>query len=393
MNIPTADVVVIGGGVNGCSTAYHLAKAGVRRVVLVEKSHVASGPTGLSSGVVRQYYTLEPLAMMARDSVKVLENFGEIVGGEAGFVQCGIVFMNGPVDDDVMRESVEMHQRIGIEEKLLSAGELLQMEPQLNTEGIVHGAYEPQGGYADPALVANSFASAAEREGVVILRNTEVTSINVSSGRIAGVLTTKGEIATEVAVNVAGPWGKQIANMAGVDIPLSASRHPVHVLERPPVWHTPTPVWVDLVNGWYFKPEGMHGMMVGSLTEVPADQNVRIEGYGMKTSFDETVPYSEGIVNRFPVMADGTATTGWAGLYDVTPDGLPVIDRFPAVEGFFCAVGWNGHGFKTSPALGALMAELVTTGACTRYDISIFRHDRFDATTGKRSKSRYQIIG
>jgi sarcosine oxidase subunit beta len=393
MTISTADVVVIGGGVNGCSTAYHLAKAGVKKVVLVEKGHVASGPTGLSSGVVRQYYTLEPLAMMARDSVKVLEHFSDIIGGESGFVQCGIVFMNGPLDEDVMRESVEMHQRIGIKERLLSAAELVQMEPQLNTEGIVHGAYEPDGGYADPTLVATSFAAAAEREGVVIMRNTEVTGVQVAAGRVKAVTTNKGEIATEKAVNVAGPWGRRIAQMAGVDIPLSASRHPVHVLERPDTWRTPTPVWVDLVNGWYFKPEGKHGVMVGSLTEVEADRNVQIEGYAAKTSFDETVPYSEGIVARFPVMADGTARAGWAGLYDVTPDGMPVIDRFPEAEGFYCAVGWNGHGFKTSPALGALMAELVTTDACTRYDLSIFRRDRFDASTGKGSKSRYQIIG
>jgi glycine/D-amino acid oxidase-like deaminating enzyme len=393
MSTRTADVVVIGGGVNGCSAAYHLAKSGVKKVVLVEKGHIASGPTGLSSGIVRQHYTLEPLAMMARDSVRVLANFRELLGGEAGFVQCGVVFLAGSGGEDVMRESVAMHQRIGIEEELLNAAELKDLEPQINTEGISCGAYELRGGYADPALVANSFAAAAEREGAEILRTTEVTGITVAGGRVRAVITNKGVIATERVANIAGPWGKRIAAMAGVDLPITASRHPVLVVDRPHEWRTPTPVCGDLVTGWYFKPEGRHGMMAGSLTEVEADTNVVIETYSMRTSYDETVPYSEAMLHRFPVMANGTTTAGWAGLYDVTPDGLPVIDQIPGVDGFFCAVGWNGHGFKTSPATGALMAELITTGACSTYDISIFRYNRFAERSTVRTKAAYAIIG
>ncbi|HZZ65249.1 MAG TPA: FAD-binding oxidoreductase [Candidatus Baltobacteraceae bacterium] len=389
----TADVVVIGGGVNGCSTAYHLAKAGLKNVVLVEKGHVASGPTGLSSGVVREYYTLEPLAMMARDSVKVLKNFHELIGGEAGFVQCGIVFVSGPADDAVIRESVDMHRRIGITEELLLPDRLLEMEPQLNTDGIAYGVYEPSGGYADPALVANSFANAAKREGVKILHNTEVTGIGVEGGRVTSVLTHGGPIYTENVVNLAGPWGRKISNMVGIEIPLTASRHPVQVLQRPESWRTPTPVWSDLVSGWYFKPEARHGIMVGSLTEVESDRDVEVEGYAMTTTFEEAAPYAEAITHRFPIMQDGSLTSGWAGLYDVTPDGVPIIDSFGEVRGFFCAVGWNGHGFKTSPALGALMAELITTGTCKTYDLTIFRHDRFDSNTSKMSRTAYAIIG
>jgi len=171
------------------------------------------------------------------------------------------------------------------------------MEPQINTDGLHYGAYEPHGGYADPASVAN------------------------------------------------------------------------------------------------FKPEGRHGVMVGSLTEVEADRNVEIDTYAMKTSYDETVPYSEAILRRFPVMESGVATAGWAGLYDVTPDGVPVIGEIDEVKGFYCAVGWNGHGFKTSPALGSLMAELITTGVCARYDLEIFRYTRFREGKLTRSKSAYSIVG
>ncbi len=393
MKALSADVVVIGGGVNGCSTAYHLAKSGVKKVVLVEKGHVASGPTGLSSGIVRQYYTLEPLAMMARDSVRVLEHFHDVVGGDAGFVQCGIVFMGGPGDEAGIRESVAMHQHLGIKEQLLTKAEMLAMEPHLNLDGIVCGAYEPEGGYADPALVANSFAEAAKSAGVEILHNTEVIGITTRNGRVSGVSTPYGEITTEKVVNVAGPWGNRVASMVGIDLPITASRHPVLVLERPPSWDGRMIAWTDLVRGWYFKPEGPRGVMIGSLTEVEADCNVNIEGYSMNVTFDETIPYSESAVYRFPVMEDGGMMASWAGLYDVTPDGLPVIGGFDEVEGFYCAVGWNGHGFKTSPALGTLMAELTMTGKCTRYDISIFKHDRFDKGTTRKSKSAYAIIG
>jgi len=212
-------------------------------------------------------------------------------------------------------------------------------------------------------------------------------------GRIRGVKTEQGEIATNVVVNAAGPWGGAIAAMAGVDIPICPSRHPVAVLQRPQQWRNPTPVWADLVTGWYFKPEGRHAMMVGSLTETPENQGVDIESHATTIQYDETVAYSEAIVHRFPVMEQGLAQSGWAGLYDVTPDGQPVIDRIDEVEGFFCAVGFSGHGFKIGPAVGKIVAELALQGSCRSYDISIFRHSRFQEGKPTLSAYAYSIVG
>lgn len=383
----TADAVVIGGGINGVSAAYELAKHGLKNVVLLEKGHIASGPIGLSSGIVRRHETLETLSQMARDSVAVFHNFKDLIGGDAGFVRSGVVFVAPAEGAEVLRETVAMHRRIGIDERLLTPAEVKALEPHAAVEDIAAAAYEPDGGYADPTSTAGSYAAAAEREGVTIRRDTKVTGLRVKAGRIRGVETAQGPISTGTVVNVAGPWGARIASFAGVEIPISPRRHPVLVLDRPPAWRGPTPVWGDLVRGWYFKPEGPHGFAIGCLAEIEGDRDVDFEGYAVRIQHEETLRYTEPVLHRFPVMADATATGSWAGLYDVTPDGLPVIAEIPEVKGFFCAVGFSRHGFKTAPAVGVILAELVTKGACQTYDISIFHPRRF--RDGSHTRSRY----
>ncbi len=392
MAVRTADVVVIGGGINGCSIAYHLRQRGIRNIVLVEKGHVASGPTGRSSGVVRQHYTTETLSAMARDSVRVFEHFADDVGGDAGFVQCGVVFLSASESASVLASTVEMHRRIGINESLLSPDELKAMEPELFLEDVACGAYDPAGGYADPTLAANSFADAARRLGVEILPRTTVTALLVDEGKIAGVTTDKGGIASEVVINAAGPWGAKLAATVGVEIPLTITRHPVVVMQRPAAWRKPTPVWGDLIGGWYFKPDGGDtGMMVGSVRD--DDRSVDADAYHDTPTHEELDAASEAIVRRFPVMQEGTARKGWAGIYDVTPDSQPVIDRIDRVQGFYCAFGFSGHGFKIGPAVGRIVSDLVVDGQCSRYDISIFRHDRFQRGDLHPGGYRYSIIG
>lgn len=389
--IDTADAVVIGGGINGCSIAFHLALCGVGKVVLIEKGHIASGPTGRSSGVVRQHYTNLTLAMMARDSVQVFQNFHDVVGGDAGFVQCGVIFFSGIENAALLSSTVAAHRRIGIRESLLSSDELKAHEPQLFRDDVACGAYDPDGGYADPALAANSFADAARHRGVDIRKRTAVTALRIDHGRIHTVVTDKGNIATRAVINAAGPWGATVAAMVGVEIPITVTRHPVVVLQRPAAWRSQTPVWGDLITGWYFKPDGESGIIVGSVQD--DDTPVEIETHADTANHDEIVRASAAILHRFPVMAEGVAHKGWAGLYDVTPDSQPVIDRIDDVEGFFCAVGFSGHGFKIAPAVGRIVSELVVDGACSAYDIDVFRHDRFQQGQLHRGAYAYGIVG
>jgi glycine/D-amino acid oxidase-like deaminating enzyme len=387
----TADAIVIGGGINGCSTAYALAKRGVKRVVLVEQRHVASGPTGRSSGIVRQHYSQETLAAMARDSVRVWANFADEIGGDAGFVPCGVVFAAGENAAEAIGRAVAMQQRIGINTRLISADDMKALEPEISTDGLACAAYEPGGGYADPALAASSFADAARRLGVDIRQKTRVTGLAIDAGRITGVTTTGGHISSPVVINVAGVWGGRLAAMAGARIPIKVSRHPVVIVQRPTRWRTSTPVWADLSTGWYFKPERHAGMMVGSLADI--EDEVATDDHLTTATFEEIETYSMAILKRFPVMDEGTAQGGWAGLYDVTPDWQPVIDRVPNVEGFYCACGFSGHGFKIGPAVGRAVAELVLDGACTSYDLSLFRYSRFDSHESSRGAYRFGIVG
>ncbi len=387
----TADIVIIGGGINGSSIAFHLARRGSGHVVLVEKGHIASGPTGLSSGIVRQHYSQETLSAMARDSVRVFASFKDEVGGDAGFVPCGVVFLSSSEAAPVLQASVAMHQRIGIRETLLSADDLAVLDPHVFLGDVACGAHDADGGYADPALTASSFADAAKRLGVEIMQRTTVTGLRVEGGRMAGVATDKGDIASPIVINAAGPWGAKLASQVGVEIPLTVTRHPVVVMQRPADWRNPTPVWGDLVAGWYYKPDGEAGIMVGSVRD--DHRSVNPDDYDGTPTHDEVVAASSAILERFPVMEGGTARKGWAGVYDVTPDSQPVIDRIDAVPGFFCAVGFSGHGFKIAPAVGQIVSELVLDGACRSYDIGLFRHDRFRTGDLHQSGYKYSIVG
>ena len=253
------------------------------------------------------------------------------------------------------------------------------------------GAYDPDGGYADPALAANSFADAAKRLGVELVQRTSVTALRVEDARIAGVRTDKGDIASPTVINAAGPWGARLAAQAGVEIPITVTRHPVVVMQRPPAWRNPTPVWGDLIGGWYFKPDGGSAIMVGSVQD--DHRSVDPDRYVDTANEDEIVAASSAILRRFPVMEEGTARRSWAGIYDVTPDSQPVIDRIERVPGLFCAFGFSGHGFKIAPAVGRIVSDLVLDGRCRSYDIHIFRHDRFRTGELHPSGYKYSIVG
>lgn len=388
-----ADVVVIGAGINGCTSAYQLIKDGVKNVLLIEKGFVASGPTGLSSGIIRQHYTVKTLAEMARDSLAIFKDFEREIGGDAGFVQTGVVFFCGEKNRKPFEKSVAMHQTLGIRERILSPEELKELEPSLHTDDIGCGAYEPDGGYADPAMTANSYSLAAREAGLEVMTDTEVVGLKMKGDRIFGVQTDKGEISTETVVNAAGPWGSRIAAMVGVEIPIKASRHPVVNMLRPPEWRTLTPVWIDMVNGWYFKPEGRDALMVGSIQPETAEQEADVDNSSEVTDYEEAAEFSSWALARFPVMAEGQVQGGWAGLYDVTPDWQPVIDQIPEVRGFFCAVGFSGHGFKLGPAVGKIVSELVREGRCTSYDTAVFEYDRFRKDRLSPSDYEYRILG
>lgn len=373
----SADIVIVGGGVIGCSIAHHLAERGAGHVVVVEKNFLASGATGKSSACVRQHYSTPETCRMVLHSLRFFETFAERTRGrEAGFVRTGYLL---GVDDRLrrpMEASVALQQAQGIVSRLVTPAEMRAIEPRVRVDDFVAGCHEPDAGYADPAQTTQGFAAAAREKGARFLEQTEVTGVAVAGGRVTGVRTGAGEIAAPVVIDAAGVWGDRIARMAGIDVPITVCRHKIAFFARPPHAASPHPLVYDFVKNIYSRPETGGLTLVGPLDAEELQDRADPDRYREGLSFEETADAMERAMHRFPVMEKGEVARGYAGCFDVTPDWHPVIDR-TAVEGFYLAVGFSGHGFKLSPAVGDMVARLVLEGARPGDDVHAFRLARF----------------
>lgn len=390
--VSTCDVVVIGGGIMGTSAAWRLAERGLR-VTLVEKGVLAGGSTGKSSAIVRQHYSNETTARMALYSLRVFQNFDEVVGGECGFQPVGFVVLAAGRDHPGLAANVALQQSVGIETSLLSAAELAELAPGLAGIDEVVAAYEPEGGYADPWLTVNSFGAAARRCGATILLHTEVTGVRMAGGRITGVVTDKGEIATGVVVNTAGPWGARIARMAGVELPIQPCRVQVAFFLPPPKSDPVSHVFVDFPNTAYYRPETGGMTLAGSVDPAEANDHADPDDYNERVELAFVEDAWLRFARRFPVMERGASRGGYAGIYDVTPDWHPVIDETPPGSGFFSAVGHSGHGFKLAPAVGVMVADLVTGQRTAGLDPVLFCYARYAEGKPVRGRYEYSIAG
>lgn len=382
----TAEIVIIGGGVIGSSIAFHLAQRGVKGVTLVEKDFIASGPTGKSSACIRQHYSNVETARMVRKSLEVFQQFEEIVGGPCDFIKTGYLMgVPAPVKP-ALEATVKMQQDVGIKTVLVTPQEMREIEPRVRTDDFAAGCYEPDSGYADPVATATSFARRAKELGVTILQQTAVRDILVEGGRVRGVRTTAGEIAGPAVINAAGVWGDRIGRMCGFEIPITVCRHQIHMVRRPPEAAATHPMVYDFVQQVYTRPESGGLTLFGSLDPIEVQDRADPDHYDGGVNFESTVRAMEIAVNRFPPFATGNVAKGYAGLFDVTPDWHPIMDAMPGLEGFYCAVGFSGHGFKLSPAVGDMMAELVTEGKRPGSDIELFSFRRFQEGRPVRGK-------
>ncbi len=385
--VPTADVVVIGGGVTGCSIAYHLVQGGVRNVIVLEKNFLASGATGKSSACIRQHYSTPETCRMVLQSLRFFETFEERTGGRtASFVRVGYLL---GVDDRLrtpMEASVTLQQSVGIKTRLVTPQEMCEIEPRVRVDDFVVGCYEPDAGYADPAQTTNGLAGAARERGARFLEEVEVVAILAEKGRVTGVRTSQGEIQAPVVINAAGTWGDRVGRMVGIEIPITVCRHKINFFARPPQVAGPHPLVYDFVKNIYTRPETGGLTLVGPLDPEELNDRVDPDRYHEGVTFEETADAMERAVHRFPVMEQGEVAKGYAGCFDVTPDWHPILDHSP-VRGFFIAVGFSGHGFKLSPAVGAMMARLVIDGKRPGDDVDAFRLSRF--AEGKPIRGTY----
>jgi sarcosine oxidase subunit beta len=377
----TADVVIVGGGVTGCSIAFHLAERGVRGVVVLERRFLAAGGTGRSVGVVRQLYPTPETSRMVLHSLRVFQNFREVTGGDAHYVQCGAVIAVGPEQEAALARTLEAQREIGIQARLISPADIRELEPRIDPFAVGAAVYEPESGYGDPTGVTTGFARGARRSGVVIEQMAEVIGIRVEGGRVAGVRLAGGdEIATRVVVNAAGLWGRQIARMAGTDLPIVVGRHPVFIIERTPTFGRPHPVYLDLASGTFLRPETGGLTLTGFLDADEPNHPMDPEALGADVLFDEVARIMERASRCIPALGDARYQRGYSGAFDISPDWMPILDE-TLVPGLYAAVGMSGHGFKLSPAVGRMMADLITEGRSSLADLAAFRLDRFHGHT------------
>ena len=383
----TAEVVVIGGGVMGCSILYNLAHLGLNDSLLVERDVLGSGSTGRSQAICRMHYSNPVTASMAWASLKVFTNFGDIIGGTSAFVETGYLVIVDAIDRTSMALNVAMQQDLGIDTRLITEAEAQELAPMVRVAEDEGLAWEPQSGYADPYLVTTSYANRARELGAEIALRTPAVDIDISGGRVRAVLTEQGRIETPTVVVAAGPWARQLMARAQIDLPLSTVRHQVAVITRPvdQVPHHPTVG--DIAQSFSFRPDGSTLTMLGF-----GEDEVDPDTYNQGVDMPELASTMERLVRRMPAMADSYFRGGWSGLFTVTPDWHPILDRVPGVDGLYCAVGFSGHGFKLSPAIGQAMAELITQGQATSIDLAPLRFSRFAEGDLLSSRYRYRVL-
>jgi sarcosine oxidase subunit beta len=372
----TADVAIIGGGIMGAATAYYLARRGCTDVVILEKDLLAQASTGLSAGGIRQQFSHPANIRLSQEAVRVFERFEEEFGVDMEFRQVGYLFL--AQSEDVWQEfltNVELQRRYNVPAEALSPDEIKQRWPYLNVEDLRGGTFCPEDGYADPYMAAMGFANAARRLGVRIEEQTEVTAIRIEGGKVRGVETTGGPISAPVVVNVGGPWGGQVARMAGFDLPVKPYRRQVFVTKAFDPIPKPVPMILDIEPAFYFRGEGPGILMGMSDPDEPSSFNLNWDYSFMEKVIDKAF-------HRAPILEEAEIGRGWGGLYAITPDDNPIIGALPGAEGHFCAIGFSGHGFQQAPTVGRILSELILDGK-TDFDLEPFRHDRFDKVTGK----------
>lgn len=382
---PTADVVIVGGGVVGASAAYHLAAAGAGRVVVVERAdHLAAGSTGACAGGFRYQFSSEVNVRLSQASVPMITRFTEEHGLPLDVAEDGYLFLVR--DEDLWRGFVaanELHRSLGIEVETLTPDEAVALVPGISIERLVGATFGVRDGIADPSGLTQGYATLARAAGASIELGIEVAEVVVEDGRVAGVATSVGRWESPVVVNAAGPWAGALASTAGVELPIEPI--PRHVLvtgafEGVPERRT---LVIDAVTSFYFHREGVGVLMgMGSPDERPSFDTMPDEAFVAETLLPTAL-------RVFPPLETATIEHSWVGLYEMTPDRHPIIGRAPGVEGFYLANGFSGHGFQHAPVVGKLLAELIVDGEARTVDISSLGLERF--ATGDLARERHVV--
>jgi sarcosine oxidase subunit beta len=381
------DAVIIGAGVMGTSIAFHLTERGLKPLIL-ERNQVGFGATGSSSGLVRMHYDLEVESHLAWLSFQYFQNWRERVGGECGFTRTGFLHIEPQKHTPQLRANVEMQKRLGIPTEVISGADVKRLAPSFYTDDISIAAYEPESGYADATLTANSFLNAAKTRGATFMQDCEVTGLQILSGKITGVKTSRGEFSAPIVINAAGAWSGGISEMAAVKIPLDTWTHDVVHVRRPQAVED-HPTVIDSSLRMYFRPDS------GRLTLLALEDDSRIGespeaelGYVAKDFVERAI---ERICMRIPAMEQGSLHSSHVGRDGLTLDQRAIIGQ-AGPQGFYLVTGFSGTGFKLSPAIGLCVSELILDGKAKSVDITGFDPMRFERGEYLKGEHDYGFI-
>ncbi len=376
-SVAAADVIVVGAGVHGASLAFHLAGRGAS-VLVVERTAVAAGATGRSSGFVRMHYDLELEARLAWVSHPYFAEWADRVGeGDAGFVRTGFLQLVPASEAGALQANVAAQQRMGIPTSVVGSAEVSRLVPGIVTDDIVAAAYEPQSGYADPTGTAAGFLAAARRAGTRFVGGCRVMALALDGDRVAGVDTDRGRFEAPVVVIAGGAWSAELAATAGVAVPVKAWRHDTAYFGLPEGRTADLPIVIDHALEVYFRPEGRELLLVGleAGNIIGGSPDRPMEALA-ETTVEAMV---ERVCQRLPWMAAGTFRTAHGGQDGMTPDQRAILGpvRGEGPDGLWLACGFSGTGFKIAPAVGASLAEWILDGHPSTVDITPFALSRF----------------
>jgi len=352
MMIKKADLVIIGGGVVGCSIAYNLAKLGAKNIILLEKNTLASGSTGRCGAGIRQQFGTKMNCILARESIKIFENLSQELEYDIELNQGGyLILAYTEKEVNQFKKNVALEQSLNIKARFITVEEAKEIVPPLNTEGILAATFCPTDGHANPFKTNFAYAEAAERLGVKIYTFTEVKEIETENHKIVAVNTDKGKVLTPMVVNAAGGYSGIIGKMVGVDIPVYSQRHQILITE--PIDPLFRPMLMSFSRNFYGQ-QTPHGSIIMGF----GDPNERKDG-DIGSSWQFAQEMAQKMTAVLPLLKEVSMVRQWAGLYNMSPDAQPILGEHPQIEGFYMALGFSGHGFMLAPITSKLIAELI----------------------------------
>ena len=367
-----ADVVILGGGIMGTSTAYHLVKRGQTNILLLEReSFFGTGATGRCAGGIRHQFNTEVNIRLSQKSLAMIDTLEEETGQSAMVRKCGYLFvLTDEKDVPVFQKSLKLQDSLGVKTEWLSGDEVSRLAAPCVFPDSIGGTFNPDDGLADPNSIVMGYIKAARRQGAVCLTDCTVTDFELENNKVRKVLTSLGSVETETVVNACGPWSTFLGNVIDLEIPVSPLRRQWFVTEKVPELPAEFPFVIDFSQSLYFHREAS-GLLSGM-----SNPNQK---FGTDQSIDQDweIRHIKEALARLPLLENSGIKARQAGLYELTPDAHPIIGSTP-VDGFYLLTGFSGHGFMQGPICGKLMAEILIDGKASSVDISMLDYKRFE---------------